>query len=73
MVTPTFDVLSLTAEKIVKNLEKEFRRQQKTISEPIFRKQNVDQSYDYLCEIKRNRFILDEIDNSRMRITEPNY
>lgn len=73
MATPTFFVPPPTAEEIARSLEEEVRRQQEATPEPIFREQNVVQSYDYLCEIEHKRFTPDEVDNFRMGITESSY
>ena len=73
MATPTLFVPPPTAEELIAGLEEEARRQQEATPEPKFRRQNIVQSYDYLCEVEHKRFAPDEIDNFRMRIPESSY
>jgi hypothetical protein len=73
MSIPTFYVPPPTAEEIYRSLEEEVRRQQEATPEPIFRRQNVFQPYDYLCKIEHKRFTPDKVDKFRMGITMPSY
>lgn len=74
MATPTtFSVPPPMAEELTKALEEEARRQQEATPEPEFQKNNVVQSYGYLCEVEHRRFTRDEVDKFRMGISEPNY
>ena len=74
MATPTsFTVPTPTAEEIARSLQEEVQRQQGATPEPVFRTENVTQSYNLLCEIEHMRFTKNEIDSFRMGITRTDY
>jgi hypothetical protein len=73
MATPTFFAPPPSVEEITRSLEKAVRRQQEATPEPVFRRQEVTQSYDYLCEIEHKRFPPEEVDMLRSRIAEAYY
>jgi len=73
MATPTYHIPPPSAEEIISRLEKEVVFQDEATPEPKFEDENVEQSYQWLCEIERNRFTVEEVDNIRSDISAPRY
>ena len=74
MSTPTNIVYAPPdAGDVFSRLEEERQRQQEATPEPIFRAQDAEQSYKWLCELEHRKLTCKDIDKHRTQIGNKEY